>query len=270
MAKSRFTPDVDAVLYPRHIPELGLLAAVLEMAFRDLNPEAPKDCRKSAITWFRGKNLEPVFPEFTFNEVSKYLGLSLSQIDYIYKKVNKAEDVRRQRLQRGVLDRARARDVVQRLVLAGQVEVEHGRSVRERERLQRCSRRAAGDGVGQQPRRAATQCPAAAAMADVEPDTAPRRSAPSIGGPVGEHRARALPVRVALRRVTAGKPVVEHRSSVACARSLWRLEVAADLGAAGDADALAEAADRDLVALVHQRRAAARGAGERRRRAAAP
>ena len=88
--------------------------------------------------------------------------------------------------------------------------------------------------------------------------------------PVGQHRPRAFP---ALRRRCARRRRGTSRRAP-CRASPGALALpvgaAADLGAAGDADAVAQAADRDLVALVHQRRRAARGAGGRRRGAAAP
>ena len=78
---------------------------------------------------------------------------------------------------------------------------------------------------------------------------------PSTGGPSGSIGRAPFQRCAALRRVTPGKPVVEHHVERRLGALVLVLGVAADLGAAGDANALAEAADRDLVALVHQRRA---------------
>ena len=102
--------------------------------------------------------------------------------------------------------------------------------------------------------RARGERPAAAAVADVEPDAGSAAGA-EHGRTVGQHRPRALP---ALRRRAprhAGEPVVEHLVERRLGVTALALAVAADLGAAGDAHAIAHPRDRDLVALVHQRRA---------------
>lgn len=75
----------------KHTPELGLLAGVLEMAFRDLNSNTIKQARQSAIKWFRSRELDKNFPEFSFKEVVTSLGLTASQVKTIFIKVEQAE-----------------------------------------------------------------------------------------------------------------------------------------------------------------------------------
>ena len=162
---------------------------------------------------------------------------------------------------------AEQRDPADRAVDA--LDVAHRAQSLDAEAVDLDRRLAADDRVGDEARRAHGERPAAAAVADVEPD-ALGAARPEHRRPVGQHRPRAFP---ALRRAAprhAGEPVVEHHVERRLGALVLALGVAADLGAAGDADALAEAADRDLVALVHQRRARLEVEVLRRRGAAAP
>jgi hypothetical protein len=82
--------------------------------------------------------------------------------------------------------------------------------------------------------------------------------APSTGGPSGSmgrapfHSCTLAPVLAAGR---AGKPVVQHLVEGLERGGALGVQRAADFGAAGHAHAVAQARDRDLVALVHQRAA---------------
>lgn len=80
-----------AQVFLRHDPELGLLAGVLEMAYRDLGVTTPKPHRQSAIKWFRSKEVDNEFPEFSFKEIVSALQLTYSQVKFIFKKVEEAE-----------------------------------------------------------------------------------------------------------------------------------------------------------------------------------
>ncbi len=64
-------------------PERGLLAAVLECAFRDLIVLGNVQYRRDAINWFYGVHKEPVFPEFTFKEIASMLSLTNTQMEGI-------------------------------------------------------------------------------------------------------------------------------------------------------------------------------------------
>lgn len=85
----------DEVCLP-YIPERGLLAAVLERAFRDLNPEIDRVYRRTAISWFkasmlpkgrRGRN-EGLIP---FWYIAQTLGLGEMELRVLLKKVEAAE-----------------------------------------------------------------------------------------------------------------------------------------------------------------------------------
>lgn len=81
----------ECIIYPKRMPELALLAGVLERAFRDLNETVAQHERRGAIAWFKGCDKDTEFPEFTFKEIVSYLGLSVKQINYILSKVDEAE-----------------------------------------------------------------------------------------------------------------------------------------------------------------------------------
>ena len=82
--------------FARRLPEYGLLAGILEMAFRDLGDWVDHLHRRDAINWFRGHHEEKEFPLFTFKEVASSLKLSASQVSFILTKVEEAEGFERE------------------------------------------------------------------------------------------------------------------------------------------------------------------------------
>jgi hypothetical protein len=68
--------DLAYVRSPAYVPERGLLAAILEMAVRDLHPDATYIDRISAINWFNGVKAMSIHENrFTFADVCLYLDL---------------------------------------------------------------------------------------------------------------------------------------------------------------------------------------------------
>ncbi len=81
---------------PKEIPERGLLAGILELAFRDLGPVGSRIEKVGAVRWFRCENdeyliLDSSDPRFTFKEVALYLDLGLREIKIIFDAVTNAE-----------------------------------------------------------------------------------------------------------------------------------------------------------------------------------
>lgn len=109
-----YVQSVDTVSYPRSVPELSLLAAVLEMAYRDLGDHPFSSYRRSAIMWFRGKLDCGDFPEFSFDEIAHFLRLSPTQIAFIFERVDRAEDYEYKLKEKGIESRARLGTLVKR------------------------------------------------------------------------------------------------------------------------------------------------------------
>lgn len=78
----------------RYVPEKGLLAAILERAFRDLEANVDVHHRVDAIRWFQGRRIHSrrYTTTFTFEQIANVLELSAYQIEYIMCKVSQADD----------------------------------------------------------------------------------------------------------------------------------------------------------------------------------
>lgn len=80
---------------PNASPETILLAAILERAYRDLEPYTEWQHKRTAIAWFLGNGVRPKKEgpkaHFTFEEVKEELELSSTQVAYIMKKVKEAQ-----------------------------------------------------------------------------------------------------------------------------------------------------------------------------------
>lgn len=77
-----------------HLPERGLLAAVLERSLRDLDivAKSERHFKRTAIAWFEGKLNEP--DGYSFEDVIYALGLTIGQVEFINDKVDKARNVK--------------------------------------------------------------------------------------------------------------------------------------------------------------------------------
>jgi hypothetical protein len=76
--------EIDTKTY---VPEKGLLAGILERAFRDIFSSDYAEF-KSAMAWFRMRGSDPTDLRFTYDEVKDYLELSGAETAYIQKIVN--------------------------------------------------------------------------------------------------------------------------------------------------------------------------------------
>lgn len=74
-----------------HSPEKVLLAAILEMAYRDLKPYVSREIKRKAIAWFKSDFAPENFPiKFTFKQIISELELSAADIKYIDDAVEEA------------------------------------------------------------------------------------------------------------------------------------------------------------------------------------
>lgn len=96
--------DAEVLCLPStYVPERGLLAAVLERAFRDLEPIVEEHVRREAVAWFLtkppkdldlsepSKNVEDPNYVFGFHYIFEYLGLTSTHMRFIMEKVRLSE-----------------------------------------------------------------------------------------------------------------------------------------------------------------------------------
>lgn len=99
---SNYSIDPSVIYVHPNIAERGLLAGVLDRAYRDLDTESKhidsSTDRKSAIAWFRSSKKRNKCSRFTFNDCINYLELGYGQIAYLLRAVQKAEDFELERL----------------------------------------------------------------------------------------------------------------------------------------------------------------------------
>lgn len=94
--------ESDLALCDNSTPERSLLAAILERANRDLNPETtPRHYRRSAITWFSARKIKKKTPFnqglVSFQNCIDELSLSSLQIKHIERRVKLAEEYDRRK-----------------------------------------------------------------------------------------------------------------------------------------------------------------------------
>lgn len=88
---AKYSSDVEHYVY---VPEKALLAAILERAVRDILTDAPKEDRRTALSWLRHEEMVDTDNKdyiFSFQNVIGYLGLSEKHLKVIRDFVQAAE-----------------------------------------------------------------------------------------------------------------------------------------------------------------------------------
>lgn len=117
--------DAEVLCLPStYVPERGLLAAVLERAFRDLEPIVEEHVRREAVAWFLTKppkDLDLSYPSkniddpnyvFGFHYIFEYLGLTSTHMKYIMEKVRLSEKHHEERIATLKEQRKKSKDML--------------------------------------------------------------------------------------------------------------------------------------------------------------
>lgn len=117
--------DAEVLCLPStYVPERGLLAAVLERAFRDLEPIVEEHVRREAVAWFLTKppkDLDLSYPSkniddpnyvFGFHYIFEYLGLTSTHMKYIMEKVRLSEKHHEEKIATLKAQRKKSKDML--------------------------------------------------------------------------------------------------------------------------------------------------------------